>query len=79
MHGIAKSQIIRLCRQEKFEGAEKVGGIWIIPRETAEKFTPSGKGGGMVKAWEPRRRIKDARKTSQQNELQQAIEAAKRK
>jgi excisionase family DNA binding protein len=70
---LGRSQILRLCKQSRFLGAEKVGKTWVIPGEAVEKYQPSEKGFAVV--WKKRQ----AEQAAQQAELQQAIEAAKRK
>ena len=35
---IDRSYILVLCRQGRFDGAEKIGNYWVIPRASVEKF-----------------------------------------
>jgi 1,2-phenylacetyl-CoA epoxidase PaaB subunit len=54
LHSIHRDYVTLLCSRGVFAGAEKVGNIWLIPREAAEKFKPTGKAGiseSMKKYW----------------------------
>ena len=35
---IDRSYILVLCRQGRFDGAEKIGNYWVIPRKSVENF-----------------------------------------
>ena len=35
---IDRSYILALCRQGRFDGAEKIGNYWVIPRSSVENF-----------------------------------------
>ena len=35
---IDRSYILALCRQGRFDGAEKIGNYWVIPRASVENF-----------------------------------------
>ncbi len=35
---IDRSYILALCRQGRFDGAEKIGNYWVIPRVSVENF-----------------------------------------
>ena len=37
--GISVIRVGVLCRQGRFNGAEKIGSSWIIPRQAVENFT----------------------------------------
>ena len=39
-----RSQVQALCRQGKLEGAIKRGRDWLIPRASAENYTPGPRG-----------------------------------
>ena len=41
---IDRSRVGRLCRQGRFEGARKIGGRWVIPRESVIHFERRGPG-----------------------------------
>ena len=43
--GLTRIRVAVLCKQGRFSGAEKIGSVWIIPRESVENFTrlPPGK------------------------------------
>jgi excisionase family DNA binding protein len=70
---LTSGHVRQLCIDGKFPEAEKMGKTWIIPREAVEKYQPEEKGFAAV--WKK----KHAREAAQQAELQQAIDAAKRK
>ena len=36
---ISRRQIGWLCTENKFEGAGKIGDMWLIPRESVENYT----------------------------------------
>ena len=38
------TQITKLCRQEKFPGAEKISGAWFIPEESVASYKPGPQG-----------------------------------
>ena len=65
--GLTRIRVAVLCKQGRFHGAEKIGSVWIIPRESVESFTrlPPGK--------KPRKNkneafIKEALKNMQESE-----------
>lgn len=37
--GLTRIRVAVLCKQGRFEGAEKIGSVWIIPRESVNNFT----------------------------------------
>ncbi len=37
--GITRIRVAVLCKQGRFEGAEKIGSVWIIPRNSVLNFT----------------------------------------
>ena len=39
MLSLTRNRIGRLCLENKFEGAGKVGEMWLIPRESVENYT----------------------------------------
>ena len=43
--GLTRIRVAVLCKQGRFHGAEKIGSVWIIPRESVDSFTrlPPGK------------------------------------
>ena len=53
---LPRTQILRLCKQGRFLGAEKIGNVWIIPKVSVENYEPAPKGFAAV--WE-RRRLKE--------------------
>jgi hypothetical protein len=55
MHGLDRSYIVLLCKRGVFEGAEKVGNLWLIPRPAAENFKTSSISEGMKRAWAARK------------------------
>ena len=38
MLNIDRSYILALCRKGRFDGAEKIGNYWVIPRKSVENF-----------------------------------------
>ncbi|MBQ7262381.1 MAG: helix-turn-helix domain-containing protein [Synergistaceae bacterium] len=38
------SQVCRLCRDGRLEGATRIGREWLIPRSSAEGYTPGPQG-----------------------------------
>lgn len=51
---LTRTQILRLCKQGRFLGAEKIGNVWIIPKASVENYEPAPKGFAAV--WERRKR-----------------------
>ena len=48
MLNVDRSRVLVLCRQGRFDGAEKFGRDWAIPREAVENFkrlSPGGRNG----------------------------------
>lgn len=42
---VDRSRVLVLCRQGRFDGAEKIGSSWVIPRVSVEKFQRLPPGG----------------------------------
>ena len=36
--GLTRIRVAVLCKQGRFKGAEKIGSVWIIPREAVNNF-----------------------------------------
>ena len=36
--GLTRIRVAVLCKQGRFKGAEKIGSVWIIPRESVNNF-----------------------------------------
>ncbi len=35
---LTRRQVLRLCRQKKLIGAEKIGEVWVIPKGSVEAY-----------------------------------------
>ena len=42
--GVTRRQVGLLCREGKLPGARKIGPNWVIPRASAEGYTPGPQG-----------------------------------
>jgi hypothetical protein len=73
MLGRDKTHIAFLCRRGMLRGAKKVSRDWLIPKASVTNYQPGETGFAAV--WKKRRSGKNTLKA----EIQQAIEAAKRK
>ena len=69
--GLGRSQILRLCNQNRLNGAQKIGNTWVIPRESVEAYEPGPQGFAAV--WERR----NAERAALREEIEAAISAAK--
>ena len=54
--GLQRSQIALLCREGKLAGARKAGPNWLIPRTSAETYTPGPRGFAAHPEKNPRKR-----------------------
>ena len=69
--GLGRSQILRLCNQNRLNGAQKIGNTWVIPRESVEAYEPGPQGFAAV--WERRK----AEQAALREEIASAVSAAK--
>ena len=69
--GLGRSQILRLCNQNRLHGAQKIGNTWVIPRLSVEAYEPGPQGFAAV--WERRK----AERTALREEVEAAVSAAK--
>jgi len=69
--GLGRSQILRLCNQNRLHGAQKIGNSWVIPRLSVEAYEPGPQGFAAV--WERRK----AERTALREEVEAAVSAAK--
>ena len=54
--GVNRQQATRLCREGKLPGAVKMGANWLIPRTSAEAYTPGPQGFAAHPEKNPRKR-----------------------
>ncbi len=54
--GVQRHHIARLCREGKLPGAVKMGTEWLIPRTSAEGYTPGPQGFAAHPEKNPRKR-----------------------
>jgi hypothetical protein len=58
MHNMSQTNALYHCRRGTVDGAEKLGNMWVVPRESAEKFKLLGATGtseSMKTIWRERK------------------------
>ena len=68
---LGRSQVLRLCNQNRLHGAQKIGNTWVIPRVSVETYEPGPQGFAVV--WERRK----AERAALLEEVEAAVSAAK--
>ncbi|MBQ3376993.1 MAG: helix-turn-helix domain-containing protein [Synergistaceae bacterium] len=67
--GLSRAQIVKLCTAKRLN-AKKIGGVWVIERNSAEHYKPAPRGFAVV--WQRRR----AQEAALNNEIKLAVEQA---
>ena len=69
--GMGRSQILRLCNQNRLPGAQKVGNTWVIPRLSVKAYEPGPQGFAAV--WKRRK----AERAALREEVAAAVSVSK--
>ena len=69
--GLGRSQVLRLCNQNRLHGAQKIGNTWVIPRVSVETYEPGPQ--SFTTVWERRK----AEQAALREKVAAAVSAAK--